>query len=97
MTLTEIIARVQVAAGPDRAIDKAIRVALGYPPKPWDYTSSLDAALSLVPEGYDWIVANVNGHHGGTPYACVGSDQSHHAATPVLSLVLAALRARAAV
>ena len=61
-----------------------------------EFTESFDAALRLVPEDHDWIVAFVNGHVGGTPYACVGNEDSHYAATPVLSLVLAALRARAA-
>lgn len=59
------------------------------------YTSSLDAAMTLVPEGCDWIIGNVNGHMGGTPYACVGSEKEHFGETPVLSLVLACLRARA--
>lgn len=57
-------------------------------------TSSFDAALLLVPEEHDWIVGSVNGQVGGTPYACVGSEQSHYGATPVLSLVLAAVRVR---
>lgn len=59
-----------------------------------EFTYSLDAALKLVPDDHDWIVASVNGQVGGTPYACVGNEKSHYADTPVLSLVLAALRAR---
>jgi hypothetical protein len=59
------------------------------------YTESFDAAMTLVPEVYDWIVASVNGQIGGTPYACVGDEKAHFAETPVLSLVLACLRARA--
>lgn len=59
-----------------------------------EWTQSLDAALSLVPEGHDWIVADVNGHVGGTPYACVGSKKPHFAETPALALCVAALRAR---
>ena len=58
------------------------------------YTTSLDAALTLVPEGYDWIVADVNGHVGGTPYACVGDEKQHFGETPCLSLCIAALKAR---
>ena len=61
---------------------------------PLHYTTSIDAALSLVPEGHDWIVADVNGHVGGTPYACVGSKKPHFAETPALALCIAALRAR---
>lgn len=60
------------------------------------FSSSFDAALSLVPENNDWIVGSVNGQIGGTPYACVGSEKAHYAETPVLSLVLAALHARVA-
>lgn len=60
------------------------------------YTASLDAALTLVPADHDWVVGNVNGHVGGTPYACVGSRDQHFAATPALALCAASLRARAA-
>ena len=60
------------------------------------YTASIDAALTLVPEGHDWIVADVNGHVGGTPYACVGSTKEHFGETAVLSLCIAALKARSA-
>lgn len=57
------------------------------------YTSSMEAALRLVPVEHDWIVASVNGHVGGTPYACVGSEKEHFGATPVISLCIAALQA----
>lgn len=60
------------------------------------YTASLDAALTLAPADHDWVVGNVNGHVGGTPYACVGSRDQHFAATPALALCAASLRARAA-
>lgn len=59
------------------------------------YTSSVDAALTLVLPDADWIIGNVNGHVGGTPYACVGSLKEHFGATPVLALCIAALRDRA--
>jgi hypothetical protein len=60
------------------------------------YTTSLDAARSLVPEGYDWIAADVNGHVGGTPYACVGDEEKHFGGTVYLALCIASLRAREA-
>jgi hypothetical protein len=63
---------------------------------PASYTSSLDAAMKLVPDSYDWIVGDVNGAWGGTPYACVGSKEEHFAATAILALCAAALRAHAA-
>jgi hypothetical protein len=59
-------------------------------------TASLDDALTLLPEGYDWIIGNVNGMYGGTPYACAGSTEQHFAATPVLALLSAILKARQA-
>lgn len=59
------------------------------------FTSSADAALTLVPKDYDWIVGNVNGQLGGTPYACVGSTEQHFGATPIIALCVAALKARA--
>lgn len=57
------------------------------------FTSSLDAALTLVPDDHDWIIYNVNGHLGSTPMARVG-DVKAHAATPALALCIAALHAR---
>ena len=73
-------------------------VETGIPP----WTQSIDAALTLVPKGYDWIISNVNGHFGGTPYACVEDEMKisglhttrHFANTPVLALCIASLRAR---
>lgn len=58
------------------------------------YSTSIDAALMLLPDDYDWIIGNVNGQYGGTPYACVGSTEQHYAATPCLALLAAILRAR---
>jgi hypothetical protein len=110
-TLLELAELCQKATGPDRELDAHIHYQImgldqvydvatflasdiaGSHPK--HYTSSFDAAISLVPAAHDWIVASVNGQVGGTPYACVGSAKEHFAETPVLSLVLAALRARA--
>lgn len=57
------------------------------------FTESFDAAMQLVPTEHDWIVASVNGHVGGTPYACVGNEKEHFGATPVISLCIAALQA----
>jgi hypothetical protein len=59
--LTELLARVEAATGPDREIDKALSVALlGYVPgksilAPGKHTASIDASRALVvrmlPEG----------------------------------------------
>lgn len=61
-------------------------------PKP--YTASLDAAMTLVPEGYDWIVGRTNG--GLTIHAEVGNREQYFADTPALALCAASLRALAA-
>ena len=44
--LAKLIERLEAATGPDRELDEMIRVALGYPPKPWNYTSSIDSAVT---------------------------------------------------
>lgn len=58
------------------------------------YTSSLDAAASLIPEGHDWILERVN--DGITIGARVGHndpDRTSWGETPALALCAAALRA----
>ena len=55
----------------------------------------LDAALTLVPEGFDWAVFRTNG--GLTVHAWCGDCQDHFGATPALALCAAALRARASI
>lgn len=65
------------------------------------YTTSLDAALTLVPEGYAWSLdfdPKLPGKPGRPYYADV-TDFSTHAAkawstTPALALCIAALKAR---
>lgn len=63
--------------------------AVSYPP----VTASLDEALVLVPEDYDWIIGRTNS--GLTIHAEVGSREQFFAATPALALCAASLRARA--
>jgi len=63
------------------------------------YTSSLDAAASLVPEGWQWACGKDRPENGGAwadvqPNA-VGVTK-RRAATPALALTAAALRARLA-
>lgn len=56
--LVDLLERVRSATGPDRELDEALRVQLGYPPKPWNYTASIDAALALterVLPGWVWL------------------------------------------
>lgn len=69
-------------------------------PKAFPYTASLDAAMTLVPEGCDWLLDNFDGECG-KPSAWVhkrGSAEeitSITGATPALALCAASLRARA--
>lgn len=61
-----------------------------------EFTASVDAALSLVPTGYDWIIEHVNG--GLTIRARVGHNDPDRALfgdSAALALCAAALLARA--
>ena len=97
--------RAEAATGPDRNLDADIMRAIGlaglkadYAPHP--YSASLDAAMTLVPEGWAVLMAfseqravcDVHtaplGQHGTWPAHA-------SAATPALALCAAALRARA--
>jgi hypothetical protein len=118
--LIELAARVEAAEGPDRELDALIYRALaGFPTEHWFrygethltdervpfVTASLDAAMTLVPEGVgDGITAEWNverwasngvypEHVRATAWVC-GARRAY-AATPALALVAAALRARA--
>ena len=64
--------------------------AYSHPPR---YTASLDAALALVPEGWQWVVGNMGNAHVYEERTA-GKSVTAEAATPALALVAAALRAR---
>jgi hypothetical protein len=61
---------------------------------PTSFTASLDAAMSLVPEGFDW---SVSCEQGRGVAVTISSDRGFSpdvsAATPALALTAAALRA----
>ena len=83
---------------PRQAVKLARRCG-GYPPALPFYTSSLDAAASLVPKRFGYLV----GVNDDTPVACVFLghlfDDDRHwvaASNPALALTAAALRARLA-
>ena len=63
------------------------------------YTSSLDAAASLVPDGWQWVCGQDRPENGGA-WADVQPNivgvTKVRAATPALALTAAALRARLA-
>lgn len=106
--LEALAERCEKAAGPDREFDAEIAQAIGVGPtgfaqakgKHWvtwpAYTSSLDAALELVPEGLGWTLYS-DGYAGVGPITDDEIPQPEIiAATPALALCAAALRARAA-
>lgn len=64
------------------------------------YTRSLDSAMSLVPEGCDFMVDNFDGRLVGFRcsagvFSCGQWVDCNNAATPALALTAACLRARA--
>lgn len=63
------------------------------------FSRSVDAALSLMPEGLFWRVTNFDEHAEGAFAEIVNADRPGAnrgaAATPALALCIAALRARA--
>jgi hypothetical protein len=103
MTMKELIGRLKAATGPDRKLDEAIDeyavTLLGLPPRvvPPPYTASIDAALTLVPDGEDWHMQS----HASVAacWASVGrftrGPMLWKHATPAIALCIAALRARA--
>jgi hypothetical protein len=97
-TLEALIARVLEGEGPDRELDFAIAAAFGWPDSPnlhqhaRRYTESLDAALTLVSEGWIWLI----GSYGN---ARVYQDQTAgksfigENATPARALIAACIKA----
>jgi hypothetical protein len=79
-------------------LDGAIAIACERPFfKPARYTTSLDAAVTLVPEGMEWTITHKN-RDLDRPSVFVGRSldwSSEDASTPALALCAAALRARA--
>lgn len=68
----------------------------GNAPELLHYTSSIDAAMTLVPEGEEWCLSKVMYDNKGTPAACVNLMLPEVlAATPALALTAASLRALA--
>lgn len=114
--IAALIARLEKATGPDYRLSQDIGEAINLPGhyryehpgsenQSWkNYTASLDAAMTLVPEGVSFAVGKgIETELGGsaTDYAWCGSKAVPHegpyawAATPALALCAAALRARA--
>jgi hypothetical protein len=104
----ELAERCGQAAGPDNWLSADIGVAFNiHGDKCPHYTASLDAAMTLVPEGWDWSAVRDRGDYSAQVYEPVWSALQHGAAsayktgiieasTPALALCAAALRARVA-
>lgn len=94
MTLPELIAALERAEGPSRALDDAIEMLRPDHMREHHrrYTASIDAALSLVPEGHEWVLDSQ-----GLAAILFANRASHaaHAKTPAIALCIAALKARA--
>ncbi len=116
-TLLALAERCEQATGPDKELDFTIDgFMLKHGPETdrirnpryvLPYTASLDAAVTLVPEGWRWkaiLRDSIRGENTGEGYVHNGRLHmtgdyrgfSNFAATPALALCAAALRARAA-
>ena len=100
MTRADLIAALEKAEGPSRELDAEIRKHV-----PGDYlpafTASLDAALTLVPEGLAWRVepatpgyTDWGKYRAGVTTWEKPYDLPSYGATPAIALCIAALKAR---
>jgi hypothetical protein len=100
----DLSCRVEAATGPDRELDALINDIAGRHPTMPAYTASLDAAITLVPEGWHWALRKMPlGTYLSSQFIIApnGSDRPYvpdtlvqcEAATPALALTAAALRA----
>ena len=93
MDIREILRK---ADGPSDELDTLIADALGKPRHEFRYSRNYTRAIEIIEEEheYDWIMGNVNGQVGGTPYGCVGvhPDKASYSGTPLLSLWLSYFR-----
>lgn len=118
-TLLALAERVEALSGPDREVDAKIADAIHWDdpivyeddPRLLAFTASLDAAMTLVPEGWNWMAGNrdqplARAYVNNGELAFVGAGMRRNpnrqwyettAATPALALTAAALRAHAAI
>lgn len=104
----DLIAKLESAEGPSRELDAEIGKILHPNPDdigdlcsrygdwPGPFTSSLDAALTLVPEGYWWTAGDCRREKHARVAPEAVDDDGHEAfsATVAIALCIAALRAR---
>jgi hypothetical protein len=112
MTRDELIAALEAATGPDRALDQAIWAVIAgwsYPlvgaavydfaQNGANYTESVEAAITLVPEGEGWEIDFGPNSTSAKPdviwwCASVGIEDAT-ASTPAIAVCIAALKAGA--
>lgn len=95
--LDDLIQKLEAATeGGGRELDHALR-AIHKPATRAElhYTTSLDAALKLVPRGWSWRVGNLPSGRGFASLGTQRSLQDIVGAAPALALCIAALRTRA--
>lgn len=104
--MDELIARVEAATRPDRELDAAIWYACVEKPQPGDkrdndmigrwpsYTASIDAAMTLAPEGYALGFKRAPCQRSHAMLATIGYEVNASGATPALALCAASLRSR---
>lgn len=73
----------------------------------WEYTKSIDDALSLVPDGWAWFVERIDGFSNGDARLWLPAQRARgyikenfdvrNAANPAIAICIAALKARAAI
>ncbi len=79
----------QMAKGPGLDIDLAIAKVLGTSTEPEfiePYSTNYTDAIEFIERRtYDWVMNNVNGQAGGTPFVYVGvtEDKASFSATPL--------------
>ena len=110
--MDELIKRLESATEGSRELDAAIIMSglhvsmpddpVGWPPK---FTTSIDAALTLVPAGRPWSITQQSSGVGYFADIAIKDDDGwwfeadgpgSEAPTPALALCIAALRARSA-
>lgn len=106
MTTAELIEKLE-RAEPCARFDEEIHCAMiGVDPLDYDgpltvpgYTASIDAALTLVPEGWSYTVAwlHRNGRATVAMFHAKLNEQRAESHTPAIALCIAALKAKEAV
>lgn len=105
--LPALLARLSEATEGSRELDSAIGYYFSHADYRWwcdragpnDFTRSIDAALTLVPEGYHYTIGNIDDQYLGQVYPPYKTRdhmkyQCAYSLAPALALCIAALKAR---